>query len=98
MLNTGYCAFPFDTENECSNFITYCDNDILMFSLFLVKKSFHNNKCNFKYLPYMNTFSKKWSDNDIAKEIGLTEDELRYIYDEMKNFGWKTRNKNIKYK
>ena len=84
-------SIPFNTEYECKNFVDYCDSDILMFSIYLNKISIASDKWLFKCLPYMPTYTKSWTDDEIAKEVGLTKEEVDYIYKEMKDFGYKAQ-------
>ena len=85
-------AFPFETENECKNFVSYVNTDIFEYMILIQKNSMNTDKWLFKKIPYMPTYSKIWSEDEIAKELGLSDEELNYIHDEMKNFGWKTQN------
>ena len=84
-------AFPFETENECKNFVSYVNTDIFEYMILIQKNSMNTDKWLFKKIPYMPTYSKIWSEDEIAKELGLSDEELNYIHDEMKNFGWKTQ-------
>lgn len=84
-------GFPFETENECKNFVKYINSDIFEYMILIQKNSIAMDKWLFKKIPYMPTYTKEWTDTEIAEEIGLTNDELNYIYEEMKPYGWKTR-------
>ena len=88
-------AFPFNTENECKNFVKYVNSDIFEYMILVQKNSMNTDKWLFKKIPYLPTYTKEWSEEDIAKEFSLTKEELDYIHDEMKDFGWKTRNKKM---
>lgn len=85
----GVEGFGFKTTDECNNFVNYCDSDILMFSIYMYKTSFNNGTPLYKKLPAMPTYTKAWTDEEIAKELGLTEEEVAYIHEEMKDFGYK---------
>ena len=90
-IKTPNChSIPFNTEIECKNFVQYCNTDIVMFIIYAYKRSLSQSS-NLQYIPYMSTYTKSWSDDEIAKEIGLTKEEVDYIREEMKDFGWKTR-------
>lgn len=78
----------FDTKEECFNFVNYFDSDIVMFAIHLNKTS---KNINIKFVPDMPTYTKSWTDDEIAKEIGLTEEEVKYIHEEMKDFGYKAQ-------
>ena len=84
-------GFPFKSEIECKHFVKYVMSDIFEYMILVQKNSMNTDKWLFKLIPYMPTYEKEWTDIEIAKEIGLTPEELNYIYDEMKNYGWKTR-------
>lgn len=86
-------AFPFNTEKECKNFVKYVNSDIFEYMILVQKNSMNTDKWLFKKIPYLPTYTKEWSEEDIAKEFSLTKEELDYIHDEMKDFGWKTRNR-----
>ena len=81
------------TANECKNFVKYVNSDIFEYMILIQKNSMNTDKWLFKKIPYLPTYTKEWSEEDIAKEFSLTKEELDYIHDEMKDFGWKTRNK-----
>lgn len=84
-------GFPFSSEDECKHFVKYINSDIFEYMILVQKNSMNTDKWLFKLIPYMSTYEKEWTDQEIADEIGLTDEELSYIYDEMKNYGWKTR-------
>ena len=86
-------GFPFDTEEECKNFVLYFDLDIIMFCIFLVKTSFNTNNKIYKFVPYMKNYKNIWTDEEIAAELGLTDEEVAYIHEEMKDFGYKAMKK-----
>lgn len=84
-------SFGFDTIEECKNFVDYCDSDIIMFAIHFMKFNFHIHAVNFTYVPCMPTYTKSWTDEEIAKELGLTQEEVDYIHKEMEDFGYKAR-------
>lgn len=83
----------FDTINECKNFIDFCNSDIIMYSLYLVKYGKNNNQGELGNMPWFDDYTKQWSEKEIAKKLKLTKEEVDYIHQEMKNFGWKTKGK-----
>lgn len=87
----------FDTINECTNFVNCLETDIFMFLLYCVKMNLNNHRGECKYLPWFSDYTHPWSEQDIQKELGLTNDEIDYIHDEMKNFGWKVAPQKNKY-
>lgn len=79
----------FDTIDECRNFIDCLETDIFMFLLYCVKMNNNNHRGECKYLPWFSDYTHKWSELQIAQELGLTKEEIDYIHEEMKDFGWK---------
>lgn len=86
-------SFGFNTKEECINFVNYCDSDIIMFAIYLSKTSFNINSKTFNSVPCMPTYTKAWTDEEIAAELGLTDEEIAYIHEEMKDFGYKVMKK-----
>lgn len=84
-------AFPFNTEKECKEFVKWTNSDIFGYLILIQKHSIAMDKWLFKIIPYFD-FKKEWNEKDRCKEFGLTKEEYDYIVDEMKDFGWKTRN------
>jgi hypothetical protein len=82
--------FNFKTVEECENFVNYLDNDITMFSYYLVKINYHIELYN---VPYFDNYENKWTNDRIKEKLSLTDEEVNYIKDEMKDFGWKTQSK-----
>lgn len=83
--------WKFETENECKNFINSIDNDILMFSIFCGKINTSITGDVLAIIPWLGDYTHEWTEDMIAKELGLTDEEVSYIHEEMKPFGWKTR-------
>ena len=81
--------FGFNTKNEKNNFLVYVNTDIIYFIIFATKDDRNNTPYIFSKIPLMNNYNIIWTDKMIADEIGLTEEEVDYIHEEMKNFGWK---------
>ena len=78
--------WKFKTQNECKNFVDAHETDILEFAQ-LIEKS-NSNIC-LCLTPYLNDYTHEWTEEAIAKELNLTQEEVNYINEEMKNFGWK---------
>lgn len=81
--------FGFNTKNEKNNFLEYINTDIIYFIIFATKDDRNNTPYIFSKIPLMDNYNIIWTDKMIADEIGLTEEEVDYIHEEMKNFGWK---------
>ncbi len=93
-IKTPNCqAIPFENEKMCKNFVSYANSDVLMFLIYSYKMSL-NQSAVLKYLPFLD-FTREWTDKDLQKEFSLSNEEMEYIKEEMKPFGWKTKeNKN----
>ena len=83
--------WKFKTKNECLNFIDFTEQDIIMFGLYIVKQNNNSYPGYFKLMPWFGDYTKKWTENEIAKKLKLTKEEVDYIHKEMKNFGWKAK-------
>lgn len=85
----GWNNFAFDSEAECQNFVSYLDTDIATYAMSLRKINKASVKSTFSLMPWLGDYTRSWNDDQIAAELGLTKEELEYIHEEMKNFGWK---------
>lgn len=83
---------PFETENECKEFVKWANSDIFGYLILVQKHSIGMDKWLFKSIPYFD-FTKKWDDVKRCKELKLTKEEYNYIVEEMKDFGWKVKTK-----
>lgn len=83
----------FKTEKECKNFIASTETDILMFALYIVKFNNNMNRGETDNMPWFGDYTKEWTEPMIQKELGLTDEEVEYIHEEMKPFGWKAQPK-----
>lgn len=81
----------YKSKEECRNFIDFCNTDIIMYSLFLVKYGKNNNQGELSNMPWFGDYTKKWTETEIAKKLKLTKEEVEYIHQEMANFGWKAK-------
>ena len=79
----------FNTEAECKNFISGTETDICMFALFISKNNNANSEGAMELIPWLNDYTHEWTEEMIAQELGLTDEEVIYIHEEMKDFGWK---------
>ena len=85
--------FRFDTKKEWTNFIEATETDISAFALYAAKISSALNPKDIALMPWLGDYTRSWNDDQIAAELGLTREELDYIHEEMKNFGWKCAKK-----
>ena len=79
----------FNTVNECKNFIASTELDICMFALYICKINNNNSEGAMELMPWFDDYTHEWTEEMIAQELGLTDGEVKYIHEEMKNFGWK---------
>lgn len=86
-------GIPFNTKNECENFVKYANTDIFEYAILVQKNSFATDKWLFKKIPFLPIYKKEWTEEDIQNELNLTDKEMDYIHEEMKDFGWKAKNK-----
>lgn len=64
----------FDNENECKNFYNYLKLKIVRFYYDIYK---YDGSMNLSF-PVMPTYTHTWTDEDVAKELGLTSEELAW--------------------
>ena len=64
-----------------------------MFAYYITK--LNNNCCPayFELMPWFGDYTHEWTEDMIQKELGLTDEEVNYIHEEMKEFGWKAQPK-----
>lgn len=84
----------FDTELECKNFVKTHETDLCEFAYFITKKSQDCTDAYFVLIPWFGDYTHEWSEDEISKELGFTQEEVDYIHEEMKNYGWKASPKN----
>lgn len=69
---------PFLSEKEAYNAITYIKTKFFRFMVLLKKIGQDNGPDTFSLVPIQD-FSKPWSDEQLYKKYGLTEEEIDYI-------------------
>ena len=69
-------SFFFDTEVEAINFKDYLKTKIARFCLSIYKINQNLGSGAIASVPYMPDYTRPWSDEDIAQELGLTTEEL----------------------
>ena len=73
-----HLKFLFNSENEMLNFKDYLKTKIARFCLSIYKINQHLDSGELASVPYMPTYTRLWTDEDVAKELGLTEEELAW--------------------
>jgi site-specific DNA-methyltransferase (adenine-specific) len=69
---------PFDSKHQALNAITYIQCKLFRFLVFLRKISIDASRHVYSYVP-MQDFSKPWSDEELYKKYGLTENEIEFV-------------------
>ena len=70
--------FPFITLDEAVNFKEYLKLKIARFCLSIYKLNGNLDRGELASVPYMPTYEHPWTDEQVAKELGLTEEELKW--------------------
>ena len=74
---------PFNSENEAKNVMRYINTKFFHFLLSLKKISPENtNKC-YEFIPKLD-FNQEYDDDVLFKMFDLTEEEIEYIYDKVR--------------
>ena len=69
---------PFGTENEAQNVISYITTKFFRHMVLLQKSTQHTSKKVYSYVP-MQDFSKSWTDEELYKKYGITDEEIAFI-------------------
>lgn len=69
---------PYGSENECKNVISYIKTKFFRFMVMLKKPSQDAMRGVYQFVPQQD-FSKPWTDEELYKKYGLTEEEINYI-------------------
>lgn len=86
LLKDRTVYWNFNTEQECKNFVTENEYDVMEFAQFIGKP---NSNIFLELTPWFDDYTSLRTEAEICKKLNLTEDEINYIHDEMKKFGWK---------
>lgn len=74
------CSIEFKTIEEANNFINYTKTEVFQFFNFLTKLDVN---IQLKYLPFMNDYSKTWTNEMLAKYFDISNEELKFIKNTM---------------
>jgi site-specific DNA-methyltransferase (adenine-specific) len=69
---------PFDNETSALNLISYISTRFFRFLVLLIKNTQDALRKVYSFVP-MQDFSKPWTDEELYKKYGLTEDEIAFI-------------------
>ncbi|NNE56795.1 MAG: restriction endonuclease [Hellea sp.] len=75
---TYLVAGAFDSKSECISLISYLRTKFLRFLVLLNKPTQHATSKVYQFVP-MQDWSKTWTDEELYKKYGLTEDEIAFI-------------------
>ena len=75
------CSIKFDTEEEAKNFENSTKTKFYKYALSSMKTDQHTP---FIGLPFMPTYTHPWTDTDLYKYFGLTDNEVKTIEKEIK--------------
>lgn len=78
--------FKFDTNIESHNFLRYLQLKLIRFCLSIYQLNYHLNTKELLSVPYMPTYTHEWTDEMVAKELGLTDEELRWAINWIRDF------------
>ncbi len=93
-----YLKFLFDTETEMINFKDYLKTKIARFCLSIYKINQHTDSGELASVPCMPTYTRPWTDEDVAKELGLTDEELAWAINWIPDYYPEDKEKYAKYK
>lgn len=69
---------PYNSEEEAKNVVSYLSTKFLRMLVLLLKNTQHATKNVYKFVPCQD-FSKPWTDEELYKKYGLTNDEIAFI-------------------
>lgn len=68
----------FDDKSKAMNMCKYITTKIFRFLLLQALTSIHITKDSFQFVP-LQDFSKPWTDEELYKKYGLTDEEIQFI-------------------
>lgn len=74
---------PFETKSEVENVLSYLRTKFFRALVAIRKQDQGSSRAVYHYVP-LQDFSKSWSDEELYKKYGLTDDEIRFIEDNIK--------------
>ena len=80
-LHDTYEMIYFDSKEELNNFKSFLQ---LKSFKYIMSRLFVGKRLSIEYIPFMPTYKHPWTDADLYKYFGLTEDEIKIIEKEMK--------------
>lgn len=74
----GYLAENFKEKKKADNLLAYLFTKFVRFLLLVTMSSINLSKGVFWVVPLQN-FSKPWTDEELYKKYGLTDEEIQFI-------------------
>lgn len=74
---------PYDTRETAENVVSYMQTKFFHFMVALVKNTQQAMKKVYTFVPVQD-FSKSWTDEELYKKYGLSDDEIAFIEDMIK--------------
>ena len=79
VCNQSYLVLgPFDNETICRNVMSYIATKFFRFMVLQKKNAQHAMRGVYQFVPVQD-FSKPWTDEELYKKYGLTDDEIEFI-------------------
>lgn len=75
---TYFIAGMFDTRDQTENYALYLTTKFVRFLVLQRKVTQHVTPDRFRFVPMLD-MTKRWTDADLYKRFGLTQDEIDYI-------------------
>lgn len=75
---TYLCIGPLDSEKQARNLQVLLATKVIRFLILLHKPTQHVSRLAFTFVPKFD-LNRSWSDSDLCKTFGLTEDEVDFI-------------------
>ena len=66
----------FNTQQEAENFFNYMQTDFIKFLGITIKRDVH---VPLSFIPYMNDYTRPWTDEDLFELFNITEEEQKII-------------------
>ena len=75
---TYLCIGPFNSKQEVNSVISYIKTKFFRFCIMLKRNTQDAMRGVYEFVP-MQDFSKSWTDAELYKKYGLTEEEIDFI-------------------
>ena len=76
--NNDHIKFAFNSITKAINFRNYLMLKVVRFAFSLYRINIHTDNGELASVPYMPTYEHEWTDEMVAKELGLTDEELKW--------------------